>query len=54
MLSEVRAWIAHAAHGTTVRLRERLMDQAAFRSACGHGPRGLVEQQCEEAPRGEP
>lgn len=50
----VRAWIAHAAHGNTLRLRERLMDQFAFRRASGRNARGRLEQSSGEPPWGEP
>jgi retron-type reverse transcriptase len=51
----VQAWIAHASQGNTWVLRERLLSGFAFASgARPHSPRGVLQQQCEEAPRGEP
>jgi hypothetical protein len=51
----VRAWIAHAAHGSTMRMRERLFEQFAFgRGRAVSNARGRVEQQCDEPARGEP
>lgn len=45
--SRVRAWIAHAAHGDTWKLREQVFEAIPFRRACGL-ERRLVEQQCHE------
>jgi hypothetical protein len=51
----VQAWIAHAAHGETWRLRRQIFSQCAFqrRSAAGAAGR-FLEQQSEEPPRVEP
>ncbi|HMD98347.1 MAG TPA: reverse transcriptase/maturase family protein [Terriglobia bacterium] len=40
--SRVQAWIAHAAHGDTWRLREQLLEQFAFRRARGHSCGGCA------------
>jgi hypothetical protein len=51
----VRAWIAHAAHGNTMRLRERLLEQFAFvRGRAVSNARGRVEQRCHEPAGDEP
>jgi RNA-directed DNA polymerase len=52
---KVRAWIAHAAHGDTWRLREQIFGQFTFRRGSAAGPAGRVlEQQFEERPRIQP
>lgn len=43
----VRAWIAHAAHGETWKLREQVFGRVAFRRARSL-ERRLVEQRCQE------
>jgi hypothetical protein len=58
------AWIAHARHANTYRLRARLLREVSFVRTVPHrtvsdggstcGARRLVEQQCEEQPRGQP
>lgn len=51
----VRAWIAHAAHGNTWKLRQRLLARFAFsRGAGSQRSRGLLEQRIQEPPGGEP
>jgi RNA-directed DNA polymerase len=51
----IRAWIAHAAHGNTYRLREALLGQFAFvRGPEPEAARGLLEQQCQEPAGGVP
>jgi hypothetical protein len=51
----VRAWIAHAAHGSTWKLRQSLLAQFAFSKGAGsQRSRGLLEQRIEEPPGGEP
>ena len=51
----VRAWIAHAAHGDTWRLREQIFGQCAFRKGSAAETAGRVlEQQFEERPRIQP
>jgi retron-type reverse transcriptase len=51
----VRAWIAHAAHGDTWRLRTQIFGQCAFRRGSAAGTaRRVLEQQFEERPRIQP
>src|SRR5579885_90996 len=51
----VQAWIAHAAHGNTWKLREGLLAQFAFwRGAGSERSRGLLEQPIEEPAGVEP
>jgi hypothetical protein len=53
--ARVRAWIAHASHGETWRLREQVLGQFVFRrGVCRLNARGLVEQQFQEPACGEP
>jgi hypothetical protein len=54
MEQRVRAWIAHAAHGNTLRLREELFEQFTFGRRTIVGARGRLEQRNQESPRGEP
>ena len=54
MEQRVRAWIAHAAHGNTLRLREKLFEQFTFGRRAIISARGRLEQRNQEPPRSEP
>jgi len=51
----VQAWIGHASQGDTWVLRERLLGGFAFGPGVRpQSPRGVLQQRCNEAPRGVP
>lgn len=47
----VLAWIAHAAHGDTWKLRQKIFRECSFTRGVRPNARRFLEQQCEERPR---